>query len=80
MYLCEASCLLERAGAKASGVRCRDFCLRGSAVVNETDKDRDVLDICRDHVTLWKMSVAMVVLTRSSIAAKSRWSTNREGH
>lgn len=46
--------------------------------MNETANVREVLDICRDHVALWNMSVAMVVITVKLFQVSSRESLNPE--
>ena len=40
--------------------------------MNVTAKVRDVLDICRDQVALWKMSVAIMVVTLMRLAEQLR--------
>ena len=41
--------------------RYRGFWWRGRAVVKETAKVREVLEICKDHPALWNTRVAMIV-------------------
>lgn len=49
------------------------MCLRGTDVVKETANDREVLDICNDHVALCKVKVAISVsnkVSRTLVAGK----------
>lgn len=48
-----------RRGVIASCGRCCGLPLRGRAVVKETANVRDVLEICRHHEALCRVSVAM---------------------
>lgn len=53
---CRDECRLSEVSA-----RCCGFCRRGRAVVKETAKVREVLEICKDHPALWNTRVAILL-------------------